>query len=76
MTGIIYQIFEPYANIYTIAKANAIGDKEDKNMISQFMGLFRSPLYNFFKLIPYTRNDKESGIIVKNQMNMIKNNRH
>jgi 1-acyl-sn-glycerol-3-phosphate acyltransferase len=54
--------------IYAIAKHNAFGDKTDKNMVSQSLGLIKNQLFNVLNLIPYKRNNKKSGDIVKKLM--------
>jgi 1-acyl-sn-glycerol-3-phosphate acyltransferase len=54
--------------IYVIAKHNVLGDKTDKNLISNTLSLFKGHLYNKFDIIPYERNNKISGDIVKQTM--------
>lgn len=54
--------------IYTIVKHNIFGDKVDNNMVSNFLGLFKDRLYNFFNFLPYVRDDKDSGDEIKKMM--------
>jgi 1-acyl-sn-glycerol-3-phosphate acyltransferase len=54
--------------IYTIVKHNIFGDNTDNNMVSNFLGLFKDRLYNFFNFLPYVRDDKDSGDEIKKMM--------
>lgn len=68
--GVIYKTFTPFTkkNIYTIAKSNAIGGSEEKNLLNNFLGLFRNYFFKTFKLIPLDRGNKNSGTFVKNEI--------
>jgi 1-acyl-sn-glycerol-3-phosphate acyltransferase len=54
--------------IYTIAKHNVFGDKTDNNMIVNSLGLIKDHMFNLLNLIPYERNNKNSGEMVKKMM--------
>jgi len=61
--------------IFAVAKYNAFNDKTDDNIISDIFGLFNNKMFNFFNLISYIRNNRESGEKVKqNILKIIKNN--
>lgn len=76
--GVIYKTFKPFTekDIYTVAKATAIGGSEEKNLFNMILGLFKGFWFNFFKLIPHNRGDKDSGIFVKNKIIDILSNKH
>lgn len=54
--------------LYTVVKHNMLGDKNDKNYISNILGYFKTPLYSFFNFIPYIRGDKNSGLKIKRKI--------
>jgi 1-acyl-sn-glycerol-3-phosphate acyltransferase len=77
--GVIYHAIKYYTNkkIYTIVKHNVLGDKTDKSMVSNMLALFRNQTYDKLNFLPYVRNNKESGEIIKNKMlDIIKNKKH
>jgi 1-acyl-sn-glycerol-3-phosphate acyltransferase len=54
--------------IYIIAKHNVFGDETDKNIVSNSFALIKDQMFNLLNLIPYERNNKNSGEIVKKMM--------
>ena len=54
--------------LYTIAKSNLLGDKEDKSVISKMMSYVKDSYMASKYLIPYIRGDKEDGAIVKDKV--------
>ena len=68
--AVIFKTFKPITekNIYTVAKATAIGGSEEKNLLNMFLGLFKKFWFYYFNLISHTRGDKDSGIMVKNKI--------
>lgn len=54
--------------IYVIAKHNVFGDTTDKNFVSNSLYLIKDQMFDLLNLIPYKRNNKNSGEIVKNIM--------
>ena len=77
--GVIKHTINYYTNkkkrIYTIVKHNLFGDKVEKNTISNMLSLMKNDLYNKFEMLPYKKNNKNSGeIIKKNIIKLINNN--
>ena len=54
--------------IYGIAKHNVFGDETDKNIVSNSLSLIKDQMFNLLNLIPYERNNKDSGENVKKIM--------
>jgi 1-acyl-sn-glycerol-3-phosphate acyltransferase len=54
--------------IYIVAKHNVFGDKTDKNFVSNSLALIKDQMFSLLNLIPYERNNKDSGEIVKKLM--------
>ena len=54
--------------LYTIAKSNLLGDKEDKSVISKMLYYVKDSYMASKYLIPYIRGDKEDGAIVKHKV--------
>jgi 1-acyl-sn-glycerol-3-phosphate acyltransferase len=75
---IIYHAINYYTNykknIYTIVKHNLFGDEIDKSTISNLLGFFKNDLYKLLNFIPYIRDNKDSGNIIKQEMMKIINN--
>lgn len=75
-TGIDYCVLEHiikhytsrFQHIYTIVKHNVFGDKNDRSTVSNILGFFRKDLYNFFKFLPYIRDNIKSGNDIKNKI--------
>ena len=66
---IIHQVIrKTNINMFSVAKHNVFGDKNDDNIISNILGLFKDRNYNFFNIIPYIRGDRESGKKTKQMM--------
>ena len=77
--AIIIHIINYYTNyykkIYTIAKDDVFGNKDDNNMISNILSLYKNNLFKKLNLIPYKRGDKKSGEETKkNMLETLKNN--
>ena len=77
--AVIIHVLNYYTNqnkkIYTIAKADIFGNKDDDNIICNFLSIFKNNLFNKLNLIPYERGNKESGEkIKKNMLEIINNN--
>lgn len=68
--SIIYQSIKFYTkkNIYTVVKHNVLGDLNDKSVVSDFLSLFKNQTYSKMKFLPYIRNNKQSGEIIKNKI--------
>ena len=63
------------STLYTVAKADLVGDDTDKNILSSFFFIFKNQFYNSLNLLPYKRGDKEDGKNVKNVIvNKLNNN--
>lgn len=61
--------------IYTIAKIDAFGSKDDNNIISNFLSMYKKTLFKKLNLISYKRGDKQSGEETKkNMLKTINNN--
>ena len=54
--------------IYVIAKHNAFGDEIDNNIVSNSLSLIKDQMFTLLNLIPYERNNKNSGEKVKKIM--------
>jgi 1-acyl-sn-glycerol-3-phosphate acyltransferase len=54
--------------IYTVAKHNIFGDPTDKNIVSNSFALIKDQMFSLLNVIPYERNNKKSGEIVKKIM--------
>ena len=75
--GVIKHTINYYCNkkIYTIVKHNLFGDKVEKSTILNMLSLIKNNLYNKFEMLPYKKNNKNSGeIIKKNIIKLINNN--
>ena len=66
---------QQYKKIYTIAKADVFGNKNDNNIISNCLSVYKNNLFKKLNLIPYKRGDKQSGEETKkNMLETINNN--
>jgi len=75
--GVIKHTINYYTNkkIYTIVKHNLFGDKVEKSTVSNMLSLIKNDLYNKFEMLPYKKNNKNSGeIIKKNIIKLVNNN--
>ena len=54
--------------IYAVAKHNVFGDPTDKNIVSNSLSLIKDQMFSLLNIIPYERNNKESGENVKKMM--------
>lgn len=54
--------------IYAVTKHNVFGDKNDDNILSNILALFKDDLYKFLNFILYERGNKKSGEITKKRM--------
>ena len=64
---ILHDIFTSNTDtpIYAIVKHDLVGDNTDRTFIQKFLGLIKNSFYNGLNFIPYQRENKESGSIVK-----------
>jgi 1-acyl-sn-glycerol-3-phosphate acyltransferase len=51
--------------IYAIVKHDLVGDNTDKTFTQKCLGLIKNSFYKGFNFIPYQRENKESGSVVK-----------
>lgn len=68
---IVYSLIHYTKNkkkIYAIVKHNLLGDKTDKNLVLNSLALIKNKMFTLLNLIPYERNNKNSGDIVKQIM--------
>lgn len=54
--------------LYTIVKSNIVGDPEDRSFMSKTMSYCKKAFINSSYFIPYTRGNKEDGVIVKDKI--------
>jgi len=69
--SIIYKVIHDLnnnKNIYAVTKHNVFGDKNDDNIISNILALFKNDLYKFLNFILYERGNKKSGELTKKKM--------
>ena len=77
VTYAINSNIESDKKLYTVVKHNLLGDKNDKNGVSSFLGKFKEPIYKFFNFIPYIRGNKKSGDNIKKMMmRLVKKEKH
>lgn len=77
--GVIYHSIKYYTKkkIFTVVKHNVLGDSNDKSIVSNFLGLFKEQTYSKMNFLPYIRNNKNSGDIIKNKIiKIIKKDKH
>jgi 1-acyl-sn-glycerol-3-phosphate acyltransferase len=73
---ILHDIFTSNTDtpIQAIVKHDLVGDNQDRTFIQRFLGHIKNSFYKGLNFIPYQRENKESGTIVKNQvLKVIKN---
>lgn len=62
--------------IYTIVKHDLLGSKDDNNIVSNFLSLFKNNIYNKLNFLSYERGNKNSGEKIKKQILKTINNGH
>lgn len=67
---ILHDIFTSNTDIpiHAIVKHDLVGDNQDKTFVQKFLGSIKNSFYTSLNFIPYQRENKESGVIVKNQL--------
>lgn len=84
MNGIDYPIIvntiNYYTNnhkkIYTIVKHDLLGSKDDNNVVSNILSLFKNNIFNKLNFLSYKRGNKNSGEKIKKQILNTINNGH
>jgi 1-acyl-sn-glycerol-3-phosphate acyltransferase len=84
MNGIDYPIIVHTINYYTntnkkiyiIVKHDLLGSKDDNNIVSNFLSLFKNNIYNKLNFLSYERGNKNSGEKIKKQILKTINNGH
>ena len=64
----LYYKFNSNNMLHTIVKSNIVGDPEDRSFMSINMSYFKKSFINAANFIPYTRGNKEDGVVVKNKI--------
>jgi 1-acyl-sn-glycerol-3-phosphate acyltransferase len=74
---ILHDIFTSNTDtpIYAIVKHDLVGDNTDRTFIQRFLGHIKTSFYNGLNFIPYVRENKESGSIVKDLLLEVIHNR-
>lgn len=62
------------ASIHAIVKHDLVGNNIDKTFIQKLLSYIKNSFYSAFNFIPYERENRESGIVVQNQIvDIVKN---